>query len=56
MVGRLIGKENERSRIKVVQMDNLRNLLGIRRMGNARIRELCRVTKAVDERIGEGVL
>ena len=40
-------------------MDNLRGLLGIRRMGripNARIRELFRVTKGVDERIDEGVL
>ena len=40
-------------------MDNLRGLLGIRRLDkvlNARIRELCRVTKEVDERIDEGVL
>ena len=39
-------------------MDNLRGLLGIRRMDrvpNARIRELCGVTKGVDERIDEGV-
>ena len=38
---RMIGKE-ERSRIKVVMMDNLRGLLGIDRMDkipNARIRE-----------------
>ena len=35
-------------------MDNLRHLLGIRRMNrvpNAQIRELCRVTKGIDEGI-----
>ena len=40
-------------------MDNLRGLLGIRRMGrapNARIMELCEVKKGADERIDEGVL
>ena len=40
-------------------MDNFRGLLGIRktdRIPNARITELCRVTKGVNERIGEGVL
>ena len=40
-------------------MDNLRGLLGIRRMDrvlNARIRELCGVTKGVDEIMDEGVL
>ena len=40
-------------------MDNLRGLLGIRRMDkvqNAQIRELCLVMKGVDKRIGEGVL
>ena len=37
------------------QMDNLRGLLGIRRMDkfpNARIRQLYGVTKGVDEKIG----
>ena len=51
--------KNERSTIRAVQMDNLRGLLGIRRMGrvpNARIRELCEVTKGVDERIEECVI
>ena len=41
-------KEKERSRIKAVQMDTLRGLLGIRRMDrvpNTRIRKLCGVTK-----------
>ena len=40
----------ERPRIMAAQMDNLRGLLGIRRMNrvpNARIRELCGVTKGV---------
>ena len=47
------------SRIRVVQMDNLRGLLDIRRMDkapNARIRELCGVKKVVEERTDEGVL
>ena len=40
-------------------MDNLRVLLSIRRVNsvpNEQIRELCGVTKGVDERIDEGVL
>ena len=40
-------------------MDSLRGLLGIRRMDkalNAVIRQLCSVTKSVNERIDEGVL
>ena len=52
-------KEKERSRIRVVQMDNFRGLLGIRSMDrflNAWIKELCRVKKWVNERINEGVL
>ena len=39
----LLWKEKERSRVGAVQMDNLRELLGIKRMDrvpNARIREL----------------
>ena len=54
----MIWKE-ERSRIRDVQMENLRCVLGIRRMNkvpNARIRELCGVTKGVDERIDKDVL
>ena len=49
----------ERSRVRAVQMDNIRGLLGIRRVDrvpNARIRELCGVRKVLDERIDEGVL
>ena len=40
-------------------MDNLRILLGIRRMDrvpNPRVRELCGVRKVLDEKINEGVL
>ena len=54
----MLRKENERSRIRALKMDNLRGLLGIRRMdrvSNAGIRELCGVTKGVDEMIDEGV-
>ena len=53
-----IWREKKRSRIWAVQMDNLRGLRGIGRMDgvpNARIRELCGVTKGVDERIDEGI-
>ena len=55
----ILRKEKERSRNRAVQMDNLKRLLGFRRMGrvsNARIRELCGVKKGLDERIDEGVL
>ena len=44
--------------IRAVQMDNHRGLLGIRRMDkvlNAWIREICRVMKGVDGRVGEGI-
>ena len=49
----------ERSRIRTVQVDILRGLLGIWRMDrfpNARIREFCGVKKNLDERIDEGIL
>ena len=54
----MIWKENERYRIMTVQMDNLRGLLGIKRLdkvSNAQIRELCGVMKGLDERIDESV-
>ena len=54
----VIWKGKERFRIRTVEMDNLRVLLGIMRMNkvpNARIRELCGVTKRLDERMDEGV-
>ena len=41
------------------ELDNLRGLLGIRRLDrfpNAQVRELCQVMKGVDERIGEDIL
>ena len=55
----MLWREKKRSRVRTVQMDNLRGLLGIRimdRVPNARIRELFRVKKVLDERIDEGVL
>ena len=55
----MVWKENERSRIRVVLMDDIKGFVGIRRMDkvlNARVRELCEVTKGVDKRINEGVL
>ena len=51
--------EEERSRIRAAQMENFRNMLGIMRMDkilNAQLRNLCRMTKGVDKKIGEGVL
>ena len=55
----MLWKEKERSRIRDVQMDNIRGLLIIRRMDrvlNARVRELCGVKNDLDERIDEEVL
>ena len=55
----MIWKEKESSRIRSAQMNNLCSLLGIRRMDkvlNARIRQLCGVTKGVDEKSDEGAL
>ena len=55
----MLWKEKEISRVRDVQMDNLKGLLSIRRMDrvpNIRTRELCGVKKYLDERIDEGVL
>ena len=55
----ILWKEKERSRIRAGEKDNIRGLLGIMRMDrvpNARIMELCRVKKSLDERIDEGAL
>ena len=55
----MLWREKERSRVRDVQMENLRGLLCIRRMDkvpNARIEELCRVRKGVGEKIDEGIL
>ena len=52
----MIWREKEKSRIWAVQMDNQRSMLGIRKMDkvpNAQIRQLCRITKGVDEKIDE---
>ena len=46
----MLWKEKERSRIRAVQLDNLRGLPGIRRMEsvpNPRIRKLCGLTKGL---------
>ena len=54
----MIWKEKERSRIRAVRMDNLRGLLGVRRMNrvpDAWIRELCGVMKGMDDSTDEGV-
>ena len=54
----MLRKENESSRINALQMDNLRGVLGIRRMDrvlNARIKEFCGVKEGLDEKIDEGV-
>ena len=55
----MLWKEKERSRIRAVQMQNLRGLLDIRRMDKvleARVTGLCRVENGLDERIDEDVL
>ena len=47
-------EDKEISRIRAVQRDNIRGFFGIRRIDrvpNARIRELCGMTKGIDERI-----
>ena len=52
----MIWREKERSRIRAVQMDNLRGLLGIRRIDSvlsARFRELCAVAKKWKEGLTE---
>ena len=56
---KMIWRKKEKSRIRAVQMDNLRGLLGIWRMDkvlNAWIRQLWLVLKDLDENIDEGVL
>ena len=50
----MICREKDRSRIRAVQVDNFRGLVGIRRMHrvpNAWIREGCEVVKGVDESV-----
>ena len=55
----VIWREKEKSWIRAVQVDNLKGLLGIRKMdrvSNAQIRQLYRVMKGVDKWIDKGVL
>ena len=55
----MIWKEEDRSRLRAVQMDKIRSLLGIRKMDriqNARIREMYGMEKGGYERIEEDVL
>ena len=50
--------KKEGARIRAVEMDNLRSLLGIRRMykvPNAWIRELCRVIKGLMKVFSDGL-
>ena len=57
--GTMFWKEKEISKVRAIQMDNLRGSLGIRRMDrvlNLRIRQLCGVRKGLDEMIDERVL
>ena len=47
----------EKSRIRAIQMDKIRGLLGIRRMNkvwNAQIRQLCRVTEVLMKLSSDG--
>ena len=50
----LLQKEKERSKIRVVQMDN--DIRRMDRVPNARIMELCGVKKGLEEKLDEGVL
>jgi hypothetical protein len=55
----MVWKKRYRDKMQAVQMDNLRGVLGVRRidkMRNERIRELCGVEKGVLERISESIL
>ena len=52
-------KKKERAMIRPVQMENLKGIIGSRRMDrapNARNKDLCEVTKEIDEKIDERVL
>ena len=56
--GTMVWKEKERSRIRAMPKDNLKSVIGIKRMArvlNVRIRDLCGVVKVVDERIAESI-
>ena len=54
----MVCREKERSITRTVNMDNLRGLMGLKRMDrgpNVRKSELCGVTKGVGEKIDESV-
>ena len=55
----MIWRQKEESSIWAVQMNNLRGFVGFMRMykvSNARIKQLCGMTKNVNEKIDENVL
>src|SRR5678815_5117333 len=55
----MVWNKRYRSKVQRVQMDNLRGVLGVKRidkMRNELIRELCGVKKGVNERINESTL
>jgi len=55
----MVWNKKYRSKVQCVQMDNLRGVLGVRRIDkerNERIREWCGVKKGVNERINESML
>src|SRR5678815_2551252 len=55
----MVWNKKYRSKVQCVQMDNLRSMLGVKRinkMRNELIRELCGVKKGVNERIKESML
>src|SRR5678815_4983448 len=55
----MVWNKKYRSKVQCVQMDNLRDMLGVKRinkMRNELIRELCGVKKGVHERINESML
>ena len=50
----MIWREKERSRIRAVRMNNLKSLLGVKRMDrvlNTQIREFCGVVKGIGESV-----
>src|SRR5678816_1585400 len=55
----MVWNKKYRSKVQCVQMDNLRGMLGVKRidkMRNERFRKLCGVKKGVNERINESTL
>ena len=55
----MVWNKRYRSKVKWVQMDNHKGVLGVRRidkMRNERIRKLCGVKKGINERINESTL